>query len=85
MRLRHHGLGPLGAKAMAVPLIVSKQKTHIELYVVYIYTQTNTSIVKLDLEDNWLQCDGAKYIADMLKENCYIYDLVNFRRCVYFF
>ncbi|KAM3936901.1 leucine-rich repeat-containing protein 74B [Leptodactylus fuscus] len=36
---------------------------------------TNTSIVKLDLSDNWLEGEGAAAIADMLKENCYISEL----------
>ncbi|XP_056408268.1 leucine-rich repeat-containing protein 74B isoform X1 [Hyla sarda] len=36
---------------------------------------TNTSIVNLDLSDNWLEGEGAAAIADMLKENCYISEL----------
>ncbi|KAM8961903.1 leucine-rich repeat-containing protein 74B [Pelodytes ibericus] len=36
---------------------------------------TNTSIVSLDLSDNWLEGDGAAAISDMLKENCYISEL----------
>ncbi|XP_063313135.1 leucine-rich repeat-containing protein 74B isoform X1 [Pelobates fuscus] len=36
---------------------------------------TNTSIVSLDLSDNWLEGDGAAAIADMLKENCYISEI----------
>uniref|UniRef100_A0A8C8A3W1 Leucine rich repeat containing 74B n=1 Tax=Otus sunia TaxID=257818 RepID=A0A8C8A3W1_9STRI len=32
----------------------------------------NTSILTLDLSDNWLQGEGAAAIAEMLKENCYI-------------
>ncbi|XP_053313201.1 leucine-rich repeat-containing protein 74B-like [Spea bombifrons] len=36
---------------------------------------TNTSIVRLDLSDNWLEGDGAAAIADMLKENCYISEI----------
>ncbi|XP_072271568.1 uncharacterized protein [Pyxicephalus adspersus] len=36
---------------------------------------TNTSIVNLNLSDNWLEGDGAAAIADMLKENCYISEL----------
>ncbi|XP_072002687.1 leucine-rich repeat-containing protein 74B isoform X2 [Engystomops pustulosus] len=36
---------------------------------------TNTSIVNLDLSDNWLEGEGAMAIADMLKENCYISEL----------
>ncbi|XP_043385510.1 leucine-rich repeat-containing protein 74B isoform X7 [Chelonia mydas] len=33
---------------------------------------TNTSIVKLNLSDNWLDGEGAAAVAEMLKENCYI-------------
>ncbi|XP_068094833.1 leucine-rich repeat-containing protein 74B [Hyperolius riggenbachi] len=36
---------------------------------------TNTSIVHLNLSDNWLEGEGAAAIADMLKENCYISEL----------
>ncbi|KAM9330829.1 uncharacterized protein PAF06_018672 [Gastrophryne carolinensis] len=36
---------------------------------------TNTTIVNLDLSDNWLEEDGAMAIADMLRENCYISEL----------
>uniref|UniRef100_A0A8C5LNE5 Uncharacterized protein n=1 Tax=Leptobrachium leishanense TaxID=445787 RepID=A0A8C5LNE5_9ANUR len=36
---------------------------------------TNTSIVRLDLSDNWLEGEGAAAIADMLKENCYVSEL----------
>eukprot|EP00058_Branchiostoma_floridae_P028091 XP_002613582.1 hypothetical protein BRAFLDRAFT_119795 [Branchiostoma floridae] len=37
---------------------------------------TNTYITQLSLEDNWLCEEGGKHIADMLKENCYISELV---------
>ncbi|KAM4707102.1 uncharacterized protein O3C94_003372 [Discoglossus pictus] len=36
---------------------------------------TNTSILKLSLNDNSLDGDSASALADMLKENCYISDL----------
>lgn len=32
----------------------------------------DTSVIKLDLGDNWLLGEGAAAIAEMLKENCYI-------------
>ncbi|XP_042661580.1 leucine-rich repeat-containing protein 74B isoform X2 [Tyto alba] len=35
----------------------------------------DTSILTLDLSDNWLQGEGAAAIAEMLKENCYISDV----------
>lgn len=33
---------------------------------------TNTSILKLNLRDNWMEGLGGAAIAEMLKENCYI-------------
>ncbi|XP_032991829.1 leucine-rich repeat-containing protein 74B isoform X2 [Lacerta agilis] len=54
LTLKHYGLGPKGAKALAPSLA------------------NNTSIVKLNLSDNWLNGDGAAAVAEMLKENCYI-------------
>ncbi|KAJ8308890.1 hypothetical protein KUTeg_013764 [Tegillarca granosa] len=35
----------------------------------------NTSVLKLDLSDNWIEGEGAEGIASMLKENCYISNL----------
>uniref|UniRef100_H2Y6E6 EF-hand domain-containing protein n=1 Tax=Ciona savignyi TaxID=51511 RepID=H2Y6E6_CIOSA len=35
----------------------------------------NTSILELNLEDNWITSDGTGDIADMLTENCYISNL----------
>ncbi|RXN07081.1 GATS 3 [Labeo rohita] len=36
---------------------------------------TNTSILKLNLRDNWMEGIGGAAIADMLKENCYITEI----------
>lgn len=33
---------------------------------------TNTSVLKLNLRDNWMEGLGGAAIAEMLKENCYI-------------
>ncbi|XP_076587058.1 uncharacterized protein LOC143320905 isoform X3 [Chaetodon auriga] len=33
---------------------------------------TNTSILRLNLRDNWMEGRGGAAIAEMLKENCYI-------------
>lgn len=33
---------------------------------------TNTSILRLNLCDNWMEGLGGAAIAEMLKENCYI-------------
>lgn len=32
----------------------------------------DTSVLTLDLSDNWLLGEGAAAIAEMLKENCYV-------------
>lgn len=40
--------------------------------------QSNTSVIKLNLSDNWMGSEGAGYISEMLRENCYITDLVSF-------
>lgn len=36
---------------------------------------TNTSILKLNLRDNWMEGMGGSAVADMLKENCYITEI----------
>jgi hypothetical protein len=56
--LKHHGLGPKGAKAIAVALV------------------SNTNVLQLNLSDNGLESDGGLAVASMLKENCYISQLV---------
>ena len=35
-------------------------------------------MVTLDLHDNNIGDDGTRYIAEMVKENCYISSLVSF-------
>ncbi|KAL4636089.1 leucine-rich repeat-containing protein 74B-like [Arapaima gigas] len=57
LTMMHHGLGPQGTKALAVPLV------------------TNTSILKLNLRDNWMEGTGGVAMAEMLRENCYITDI----------
>ncbi|KAM9101876.1 leucine-rich repeat-containing protein 74B isoform 1-T1 [Sarcophilus harrisii] len=57
LMLKHRGLGPQGAQALALALM------------------NNTSIVRLNLSDNWLNEEGTVAIAGMLKENCFIADL----------
>ncbi|EDO31478.1 predicted protein, partial [Nematostella vectensis] len=56
--IKHHGLGAMGSKAIAIALV------------------SNTSVVKLNLSDNWMGPEGASYVAEMLRENCYITDLL---------
>lgn len=62
--MRHHGIGPLGAKALSIPLV------------------TNTSVTNFDLEGNWLEAEGAVYLSEMLKENCYIAELSLANNCL---
>lgn len=38
----------------------------------------DTSVLALDLSDNWLQGEGAAAVAEMLKENCCISGLLPF-------
>uniref|UniRef100_A0A8C0JDS1 Leucine rich repeat containing 74A n=1 Tax=Chelonoidis abingdonii TaxID=106734 RepID=A0A8C0JDS1_CHEAB len=58
MNLNHHGLGPHGAKAIAITLV------------------SNTTITHLELEDNWILAEGVTCLVQMLRENCYIQELV---------
>ncbi|KAL8169133.1 UNVERIFIED_CONTAM: hypothetical protein K2H54_038457 [Gekko kuhli] len=36
---------------------------------------SNTTITHLELEDNWILGEGATYLVQMLRENCYIQEL----------
>ena len=38
--------------------------------------QSNTTITRLDLSDNWLGSKGGLSVCEMLKENCYITHVV---------
>jgi Ran GTPase-activating protein (RanGAP) involved in mRNA processing and transport len=44
---------------------------------------TNTRVVKLDISDNWLGSMGAEHICKMMKDNCYITELVSARRSIF--
>ncbi|XP_071972909.1 leucine-rich repeat-containing protein 74A isoform X2 [Engystomops pustulosus] len=57
MNLKHHGLGPRGAHALAVAL------------------KTNTSIIHLNLEDNWIEAVGLIHLVQVLRENNTIQEL----------
>ena len=47
------------------------------LFVVFLFThQQNTTLLSLNLHDNYLEGEGGAAIAAMLKENCYITELV---------
>ena len=39
--------------------------------------QKNNTIERIDLGDNWIEMTGGNCIADVLKENIYITDLVS--------
>ncbi|XP_027027926.2 leucine-rich repeat-containing protein 74A isoform X2 [Tachysurus fulvidraco] len=57
INLNHHGLGPLGGKALAVALV------------------TDTHTTTLELADNFLLAEGARYLVQMLKANLTIQNL----------
>lgn len=38
--------------------------------------QINIVVIKFNLVDNWISVEGVGYIVEMLRENCYIFDLV---------
>ncbi|XP_056867975.1 leucine-rich repeat-containing protein 74A isoform X2 [Takifugu flavidus] len=57
MTLSHHGLGPLGCKALAFALV------------------SDMHINTLELADNQIQAEGAKYLLEMLRANFTIHHL----------
>uniref|UniRef100_A0A8B9S468 Leucine-rich repeat-containing protein 74A n=1 Tax=Apteryx owenii TaxID=8824 RepID=A0A8B9S468_APTOW len=58
INLNHHGLGPRGAKAIAIALV------------------SNATVTRLELEDNWILAEGAVCLAQILRENCCLQELV---------
>uniref|UniRef100_A0A8D2LKX3 Leucine rich repeat containing 74A n=1 Tax=Varanus komodoensis TaxID=61221 RepID=A0A8D2LKX3_VARKO len=38
---------------------------------------SNTTITHLELEDNWILGEGTTYLVQMLRENCYIQEMVS--------
>uniref|UniRef100_A0A7N6F8T3 Leucine rich repeat containing 74A n=1 Tax=Anabas testudineus TaxID=64144 RepID=A0A7N6F8T3_ANATE len=64
MSLTHHGLGPLGCKALAIALVVN------------FCIQTDMHIDTLELADNDIQAEGAKYLGELFKANFTIQHLV---------
>ncbi|KAM5273589.1 leucine-rich repeat-containing protein 74A [Ctenodactylus gundi] len=57
INLNHHGLGPMGTKAIAIALV------------------SNTTIIRLELEDNYIMEEGVLSLVDMLHENYYLQEL----------
>uniref|UniRef100_A0AAZ3QNU7 EF-hand domain-containing protein n=1 Tax=Oncorhynchus tshawytscha TaxID=74940 RepID=A0AAZ3QNU7_ONCTS len=85
MNLNHHGLGPPGGKALAIALVVSLECSICSrnaLYVqgmLYMFKErslcsrnalyTDMHITNLELADNYLLAEGARYLLEMLKVN----------------
>lgn len=80
LKMMHHGLGPAGVKPIAVALVVSHlpfpMLRPLLVFMSECPFQSNTHVLKLNLTDNWLGIEGGQHLCEMLKENCYIYDLV---------
>ncbi|XP_066551152.1 leucine-rich repeat-containing protein 74A [Amia ocellicauda] len=79
LNLNHHGLGPRGAKALAIALVSDVTITTLELednglqaegvkYLVEML-KANCTIQNLNLSNNHLQSAGADYISRMLLDN----------------
>ncbi|KAG1936387.1 leucine-rich repeat-containing protein 74A [Pimephales promelas] len=85
INLNHHGLGPLGGKALAIALVTDTHTSTLELADNYLLAEgaryfmemlrANFTIQNLDLSDNHLQSAGAECVAKMLLENISIKSL----------
>ncbi|CAL8286425.1 unnamed protein product [Lota lota] len=79
MGLNHHGLGPLGCKALAIALVTDMTINTLELADNHILSdgakhlvemlKANFTIHTMDLSDNHLQSAGAECLGKMLLEN----------------
>ncbi|KAL6477533.1 hypothetical protein MHYP_G00133680 [Metynnis hypsauchen] len=79
INLNHHGLGPLGGKAMAIALVTDMHTTTLELADNFLLAEgarcivemlrANFTIQNLDLSNNHLQSAGAECVAKMLLDN----------------
>ncbi|XP_062862808.1 leucine-rich repeat-containing protein 74A [Trichomycterus rosablanca] len=79
INLNHHGLGPLGGKALAIALVTDLHTTTLELADNYLLAEgtrylvqmlkANFIIQNLDLSDNHLRSAGAEYITKLLMDN----------------
>ncbi|XP_007900014.1 leucine-rich repeat-containing protein 74B [Callorhinchus milii] len=84
--MMHHGLGPQGAKAIAVCLVTNTTIVKLNLKdnslegdggrAMAAMLKENCYITEIDLSDNKLGVRGAKGIASMLKENISLVKLV---------
>ncbi|XP_062379522.1 leucine-rich repeat-containing protein 74A [Sardina pilchardus] len=85
LNLTHHGLGPLGAKSLAIALVTDMHITTLELADNHILAEgakylvemlrANFTIQNLDLSKNHLQSAGAESVAKILLENISIKSL----------
>ncbi|XP_008280927.1 leucine-rich repeat-containing protein 74 [Stegastes partitus] len=79
MMLTHHGLGPLGCKALAIALVTDMHITTLGLGDNHIQAEgakyllemlrANFTVQHLDLSNNHLKSAGAEYVAKMLLDN----------------
>ncbi|XP_028292980.1 leucine-rich repeat-containing protein 74A [Gouania willdenowi] len=79
MSLIHHGLGPLGCKALSIALVTDMQIKTLELGDNHIQAKgakylaemlkANFTIQNLDLSNNCLKSAGAEHMAKLLLEN----------------
>ncbi|KAM3871349.1 uncharacterized protein lrrc74a [Diretmus argenteus] len=85
MTLNHHGIGPLGAKALAIALVTDMHINTLELADNHLLAEgakylveslkANFTIQHMDLSNNHLQSAGAECVAKMLLDNISIKSL----------
>jgi len=56
--------------------VFSECKMYLYNTVCFVCSQSNTTVLKLDVCDNWLGPQGGNAVCEMLKENCFITELV---------
>ena len=91
MNLQFYGIGSKGAKAMAAALLVTLFLKPVQYYLNNFlkwekltgnffkikFVQSNTVILYLNLKENDIGAEGSKFISAMLKENCFIVNVVS--------
>ncbi|VTJ77272.1 Hypothetical predicted protein [Marmota monax] len=94
MNLNYHGLGPRGTKAIAIAMVEkgpaldqSEQGTgevtnRFSFFPPPLgWLKSNTTITKLELEDNCIMDTGVTCLVQMLQENYYLQELVGALLC----